>query len=113
MTRETVNKLHFPHGNPVEFEYPIQEQLQIGDVIVVLLDIPPKVKYELNVFAFSTSGDFLWRVQETELFYRGSNCPYVGLTITDNQQLVQFNWCDTAIIMNPSTGEILDKYITK
>ncbi|RYZ97167.1 MAG: hypothetical protein EOP47_22325 [Sphingobacteriaceae bacterium] len=107
------NTVIFNTGKPVDFEYPIAKIIEIENVIVVILHIPPKREYNLNVFAFSLSGDFLWRIANTDLYYKNSDCPYVGYTLNENDQLVLFNWCDTAVVVDHNNGDILDKYVTK
>lgn len=103
------------NGCSVDFEHSIWKTLVIGNVIIILLEIPVKINYDLNVFAISTSGDFLWRIAETTLFGKSlnDNCPYAGMIINDKNELVLFNWCDTGLIVDYLTGEIIEKFVTK
>lgn len=102
------------NGYSLDFEYPIKETLIIDNVIIVLIEPPYEVVYNQNIFAISLSGDFLWQIGKVELCYTApSNCPYVGITINKNNELVLFNWCDTAVIVNPKTGDIIRTYQTK
>lgn len=110
----SLNNITLANGYSLDFEYPILETVITDNVIVIVLDVPFETDYNQNVFAISTSGDFLWRVSETELFYRGSNgCVYISAIINNDGELVLFNWCDTAVIVDPQTGDILRKYQTK
>jgi hypothetical protein len=108
-----LNNITLPNGYSLDFEYPIGETLITDDVIVIVLDVSFKVDYKQNVFAISTSGDFLWRISETGLFNPGPNCVYISVIINHDGELVLFNWCDTAVVVDPQTGDVLRKYHTK
>ena len=81
----------------------------------MVLEIPSKVIYNENVFAVNEIGKIVWRIafKKEQLFCKYEDCPFVGTIINKQGQLVLFNWCDTAFIVNPLTGEILDKYPTR
>ncbi len=100
----------------MDLEYLIKKVLRIDSVIIIILEPPAKIVYNNNVFAFSTNGDFLWRIGDVKLFGRSSNdCPYIdiGLNVNNDGELVLFNWCDTVVIVNPLTGEVVRTYQTK
>ncbi|SDP25833.1 hypothetical protein SAMN05428975_0894 [Mucilaginibacter sp. OK268] len=104
------------NGYSLDFEYPILETVIADNVIIIVLDIPFEINYNRNIFAISASGDFLWRVSETEVFGCGlesNSCVYISAIINDDGELVLFNWCSTAVIVDPQTGDILRKYQTK
>ncbi|MNI60174.1 hypothetical protein D3C73_1153690 [compost metagenome] len=69
--------------------------------------------YNQNVFGINVYGDFLWQIEVVELFQKTKDCPYIDMRKNDTNQIVLFNWCDTAIIINPKTGEVLDNFNTK
>jgi hypothetical protein len=103
-----------PNGSSFDFEHPIKDILVIENIIIILIDPPFKVNYNQNVFAITSSGDFLWRINSVELYYtRSENCPYVAIQINKEDELVLFNWCDTAVIVSPLTGDVIKKYPTK
>jgi len=107
-------KIVFANGYSLEFEYPLKKTLIVNDVIIIMVESPFNVTYNQNIFAITTSGDFLWRIKEVELYYTGvKDCQYVGIEKNDENELVLFNWCDTAVIVNPNTGEVIRKYHTK
>ncbi|TSJ40351.1 hypothetical protein FO440_11365 [Mucilaginibacter corticis] len=108
------NKITLNNGYSIDFEYPIKEALLLEDVIIILIEAPPKIIYNHNVFAISSTGDFLWRIGEVQLYYWGSNnCPYIGVELNNNNEVVLFNWCDTAVIIQPETGAVIRTYQTK
>lgn len=108
-----ANKIIFSNGLIHEFPYKIEEVLPVYDVAIIILEIPPENSYNRNVFGFSNSGDFLWQIGEIDFFYDGKNCPYVGLYQNSNGNITLFNWCDTGVIIDPKSGEIIDKYMTR
>jgi len=107
------NNIIFENGYSLNFEYPIKNTLLINNIVIILVDPPFDRIYNQNVFAVRISGDFLWRIGKVSLYNNSNNCPYVGIIVNDSNQLVLFNWCDTAIIVDPETGEMLNKYHTK
>jgi hypothetical protein len=113
MYRIANNKLIFKTGEPIVFKYPIKQSILVEDIIILILDIPAKEVYKQNVFGIKVCGDFLWQIGVVELFQKAKDCPYIDMQKNDANQIVLFNWCDTAIIINPKTGEVIDKYNTK
>ena len=106
------NHLTLSNGYSLDFEYPIKSTLIIQDVIVILVESPFRVIYNKNVFAIKTSGDFLWRIGDVDLYYRGTDCPYVEIRINEDNELILFNWCDTVVVIDPQTGAVLRTWIT-
>src|SRR5438067_12097683 len=95
----------------VEFEYPIQKCLDLGEVLIVLLRTPYKTLYNENVFGISRNGERLWQVQKNIEYPSGSkDCPFTDVFLNKNNELVLYNWCDLAFVVNPNSGEILKKY---
>jgi hypothetical protein len=113
--RISNNQILFTNGKVIEFDYPIWERftLVIDFTIIILLDIPSGTLYNENVFGLSTTGNFLWQIDITGQPLREKFCQFVGSFINESGQLVLFNWCDKAFIVNQITGKILDHYTTK
>ena len=108
------NNITLANSYSLDFKHPIKQTQAIEDVIVIILESPFRVVYNLNVFGIKRSGDFLWRIQETELFGKSlSGCPYVNVKVNEVGELVLFNWCDTAVIIDPQTGDVIRTYQTK
>jgi hypothetical protein len=108
------NALTFETGVVVTFDFPIKKALVANNTIVILIDPPFNTIYNHNVFGISLTGDFIWRMRQVELYYWGSNnCPYVDVIVNEDKEIVLFNWCDTAVIISPQTGEVIRTYQTK
>ncbi|MEO3405158.1 hypothetical protein AAFN85_14720 [Mucilaginibacter sp. CAU 1740] len=107
------NKVRFTGDNSVDFEYLVKGVFEVDDVLIVWLDITDDASEQLNVFGFNTSGDFLWRIDNVKMYYEGKACPYIDVAKNDQNEVVLFNWCDTAVIIDPQTGNIIRTYQTK
>ena len=107
------NTLAFANKTDVDFEYPILKILEVDDLLIVVLDIPNTKDDNRNVFAFGITGDYLWQIKNVELYYIGNWCPYIDVSINKENEVVLFNWCDTAVVINPQDGEVLIRYPTK
>ncbi len=111
------NTIVLNNKKTITFDYPInnKEVLEIDGLIIVVLEIPPRINYNNNVFALNINGEIIWRVnfKKEQLFYQRENCSFIGVLLNKEGQLILFNWCDTAFIINPKNGEIQDKYYTK
>jgi hypothetical protein len=107
------NALTFANKINVDFEYPILKILEVDELLIVVLDIPNTKDDNRNVFAFSITGDYLWQIKNVELYYKGNWCPYIGVAINKENEVVLLNWCDTAVVINPQDGKVLRRYPTK
>ena len=105
------------NGKTIKFDYAIKEKrvIEIDGMIIVVLEIPPGINYNNNVFALNLNGEIIWRInfKKEQLFSQAKNCSFVGTFLNKEGQLILFNWCDTAFIINPKNGEILDRHVTR
>jgi hypothetical protein len=59
-------------------------------------------------------GVILWRVPDRSSYPgNSSDCPYVGMEINKEGQLVLFNWCDLVLTVDPKTGKVLEEHETR
>ena len=107
------NHITFSDNNSIDFEYPIEEIFEVDGILVVTLKIPNNVRDRRNVFAFSRTGDFLWQIKDVPLYHNGDFCPFIGALVNKQNEFVLFNWCDTAVIIDPQTGDVIRTYQTK
>ncbi|MGN8072637.1 hypothetical protein [Mucilaginibacter sp. 22184] len=107
-------KIVFEKGLTVEFDFPIKETLVFNDKIIVLLDIvgTTNTKYNQNVFAIDRNGKILWQIERTENLDAIGYCPFISIEM-DNLNLVSFNWCGYKFIIDPKTGEVIERIFTK
>jgi hypothetical protein len=95
------------------FQFSIDSYLEIEGMVVVLLEIPPKVRYNENVFGVSLLDNHVWQITKIEHYpdYK-QMCPFVGLGLKDGNLRLN-NWCDKYFIVDPWTGKILEEGISR
>src|SRR5262245_45464382 len=96
-------RLRTPEGAMIEFKYPIQEVAAVGDVIVVLLDVPPKESMTENIFGVSNSGKILWQIERIAATATYPvNC-YTSILTT----LKLYNWNGNGVEIDATTGKVI------
>lgn len=98
------SELRFATGNTVTFDYPVLEVVEFPSSMVVVLNVPPKVNYPLNVFGLTQNGKILWRI--TSLPRVGAS-PYVGLIRRSEDRVRLANWDGMLVDVNPVDGTVL------
>jgi hypothetical protein len=90
------------------FKYKINNIIEVPDMLIVFLESPRDTVFNENVFGVSLAErDVKWQI--TKLRYdTGVDCPFVGGRFY-NGQLYLHNWCDIYLIVDPLTGEILER----
>jgi hypothetical protein len=92
----------------IKFDYPIQEVLEISNMLIVRIKKPIGIIFNENVFGVSlTERKVKWQIAKLKY---GSEvyCPFVGMKYYNNQLYLN-NWCDIYLIVDPLTGEILER----
>lgn len=94
----------------VKFPWPIAELLEFDTSLVVRLEPESGVIFNENIYGVSFSGQILWQIKKVKHIYNDS--PYTKIIKLDNSLKV-FNWDGDEFIINPLTGEILEKSYNK
>lgn len=94
----------------VEFEYGIDDLVQLNGIIVVLLNIPTGETNNRNVIGLDQNGSIRWRIEELDS--ERADKPYVEIDIT-NGELVADNWMGVQAIVDIDTGAVKDTKLTK
>lgn len=99
------------------FDYPIKEYIEIGDMLIVYVDLFDKViPLENNVYGVSLSSEkVIWQVEKRKYptgGYSGIRCPFIGISFKENK-LRLHNWCSTNLIVDPATGKFLEEEETR
>ena len=106
-----ADKIIFPNSKKIKCIYPIKNNLIFKDILIVMLDVPIKNKYNRNVFAYDSIGNEIWQIDN--LFPNDDDCPYNMIKIDENELLHLYNWCGFVVKLNPMTGEVVDRIFTK
>ena len=111
------NRLIIDDEYEIPFEYPIQESIEIDNMLILYISYYNKVTpLEENVFGVNLKERKLkWQIEKRKYPSRGYSkmrCPFVGIKLIDNE-LWLYNWCDTRLKINPLTGEVLEEQQTR
>ena len=89
----------------VELRYPVANVIEIEDVIIVLLKVPPEYIDNCNVMAFNQDGSHCWTIESASNGNRDN--PY--MTITENNgKLLAEAWNGLRYTVDLKSGEIRD-----
>lgn len=104
----------FINNRKVEFPYPIDKVLDSHGLAIVLLDIPNEISYFDNVFAVNEFGEIVWRIESAQHKYnRNDVTPYVLLSVDAENKLRVADWYGIGYFIDPKTGKIKGKFLTK
>jgi hypothetical protein len=91
------------------FDLPIKQCVELNEMLIVRLDALGKAQYNENVFGVDLLEEKIkWKIEKRR--YRTDTkqgCPFVDITISENKLRLN-NWCDAFLIVDPTTGKILE-----
>ena len=92
----------------IPFEYRIDDIVEVFDMLIVVLEHLQGVIFNENVFGVSlTEKKIKWQIAKLK-YGAEVNCPFVGAKLHNNRIHLN-NWCDIYLIVDPLTGEILER----
>ncbi len=103
----------FCNTHKVDLCLPGKECVQVQDVIVVVLDVPPKQSMTENVFGVSLEGRVLWQIERIPETATDPVNRYTNVRTGQLGTAIVFNWNGTDITIDSRTGKVLDSVITK
>jgi hypothetical protein len=95
----------------INLAHKISNYVVYEGVVIVMLDIPIKVKDNQNVLAFNNKGNQVWKIKN--LFPNDDGCPYNMLKLDENDNVHLYNWCGFVVKVNPFTGDVIDRIFTR
>jgi outer membrane protein assembly factor BamB len=104
------------NSKEIVFDYNIYQTLEIGDVVVVLLDYVNASRFPINnVFAYNQKGERIWQIQDAREIYLERRDPnlYVGITLYEHGKLSATTYLGIVYFINPENGKILGSIFTK
>ena len=117
MTKFKSNGLMLDMDVSLTFNYPVQEVLEVGEIVVVLLDSLgtkqplPGVNANINaaksrnVFGISkVDGNVLWQIATTNDANKELDNPYVGMGMNKDGSLSVGSWAGIVVTLAPLTG---------
>jgi hypothetical protein len=108
---------HIANGNTLRigdvqivFGDNIKEVLEISGMLILLTIKRDGYFPSENVFGVSLSEKKIkWHIAKLN-YETGDSCPFVGIK-SYNNQLYLNNWCDIYLVVDPPTGEILERSV--
>jgi hypothetical protein len=95
-------------GTSIPFKYKINEAIPVFDMLIIRLESPRDVVFNENVFGVNMCEKKIkWQIANLR-YDTGVDCPFVGVKFSDGRLYLN-NWCDIYLIVDPLTGEILER----
>jgi hypothetical protein len=97
------------------FDYGIKKTLQFDNsIIIILFDPPSDLILNQNLIAINKNLEIIWRVQAKSLYPgNAKNCPFIDISKNKEENLIAYNWCSYAVILEVSSGKVILEYETK
>jgi len=95
----------------INLKHEISNYVVYERIVILLLEVPLKVKDNQNVLAFDSNGNQIWEIENH--FPNDDDCPYNMLKLDENNNLHLYNWCGFVVKLNPSNGKLLEIISTK
>ena len=106
-------QLQISEGATLAFEYPICEVVEVGDVMIVLLEVPPHESMIDNVFGVSKAGQIIWQIEPIPGATADPvNC-YTGIFPREEGRVMLNDWAGIGVEIEPRTGKVIDWWIGK
>lgn len=90
----------------IEFAWPIAHVLECDDVLVLRIDPALGSGDNENIFGVGRNAVVLWQVPSREYIYHDS--AYTGMQKA-GKHVWLFNWDGTELLVNPSTGDVVEE----
>lgn len=96
-----------PCGKTVTMEYPVKEWVEVGDVLIVVLDVPAGEVLTENVFALSSDGAILWQIERTPGSSSNLQYCYVGITTHGSGAVTVASWTGMLVEVGVNNGKVI------
>lgn len=88
----------------VGLPYPVRQTLDVGNIKVVLLDVPVKEMMNENIYGLNPDGQIIWRVVRVPR--TTENAPFVSIRI-DKGMIRADSWDGVVVWLDPNNGASL------
>jgi hypothetical protein len=102
-----------PNGRMIPFDFSVREFLKVGDIAIVILEVPPGRTMTENVFGISPDGTVLWQIERTAANSTHPVNRYLGVATTAARVIRIGNWNGISTEVDVLTGKILDTRVAK
>ena len=95
-----------PNGVTISFQFVVKKVLSVGDVVVVLLDVPADRSMPENVFGLALDGTRLWEVQLAPKNWRRPYYCYVDMETNGAGWVRLWNFAGYAVDVDVHSGKL-------
>ena len=95
----------------VKFPFPITKCIVSQNRVLVLLNIPPDVIFNENVYCVGLNGNIIWQISKQDYLYE--NSPFINIVESDNGDILVINWDGSQYAVDIETGNILTRNFHK
>ena len=99
-------------GKETKLPAPIKQRIEINDLIIVRiypgdqeLNIYPQELLNRNIYAFNSSSELLWQIQEAPHGGIGEDKAYMNMWLEDEKVIVG-NWIGTDYVLDLDSGRV-------
>jgi hypothetical protein len=93
----------------ITFDFPIVQVVEVSDMLVIRLEKPFRVIYNENIFGVNLDEKKVkWQIAKLKYSTGESDCPFIDILIFEGKLRLN-NWCSIYLIVDPRTGEILER----
>lgn len=95
--------------NAIPFDFPIAQVIETEGMLIVRLEKPFRTIYNENIFGVSLAEKKIkWQIAKLKYTTGGVDCPFIDILIFEGKLRLN-NWCSIYLIVDPLTGEILER----
>lgn len=93
----------------IPFDFPIAQVIETEGMLIVRLEKPFRTIYNENVFGVNLAEKKVkWQIAKLKYTTGQVDCPFIDILIFEGKLRLN-NWCSIYLIVDPLTGEVLEK----
>ncbi len=93
----------------ITFDFPIVQVVEVSGMLIVRLEKPFRTIYNENIFGVGLAERKVqWQIAKLKYITGEVDCPFIDILIFEGKLRLN-NWCSIYLIVDPLTGEILER----
>ncbi len=94
----------------LEFVFPISKTIYVGNVYIVLLEIPRKSSEVDNLYGVDNKGKIIWKVESVQkAFGLVNSTPYIAVNVVSEEVVSVTNFYGMRFYVRVADGTLFDK----
>jgi len=86
------------------------DEILFNGLLIRLIDVPPDEINNRNLIAIDNTGKIIWTIEDLSI--DGHDSPFVGIERVAGR-LIAYNWDGLRVEIDPESGKICSRKITK